>query len=147
AAPVLERLVAMSGSQRRTEERLLALLAQLRDRPAMEQGYGPGNLVNLLRLLRGDLRHVDLSGVEIRQAFLQGVEAQDASLADANLAQVVLAEAFRYPTAVTLSSDGVYLAAGTSASEVCLWRVADRRLLATLRGHTGQIRGVALSRD
>jgi WD40 repeat protein/transcriptional regulator with XRE-family HTH domain len=146
-APLLERLVATSGSTRVAEARLLSLLDQVRARPLDEQGYGPGNLVNLLRLLRGDLRGVDLSGLAIRQAFLQGVEAQDASLAGAHLAEMVLAEAFNYPTSVTLSADGVYLAAGTTSGDVCLWRVADRTLLATLQGHTGGIRGVALSGD
>ena len=37
--------------------------------------------MNLLRLLRGDLRGADLSGLAIREAYLQEVEAQDASLA------------------------------------------------------------------
>src|SRR5262249_42049552 len=122
-------------------------LDQLRSGAREAQRYGPGNLINLLRLLRGNLRQVDLSELEIRQAFLQGLEAQDASLAGSHLDHVVLAEAFKYPTAVTLSADGLYLAAGTPASEVCLWRVADRTLLATLNGHTSGIRGVALSGD
>jgi WD40 repeat protein/transcriptional regulator with XRE-family HTH domain len=147
ATPILAQLVATSGSRERATQRLLALLDQLRRRQPDEQGYGPGNVVNLLWLLRGDLRKVDLSGLHIRQAFLQGVEAQHASLARAHLVEVVLAEAFKYPTAVTLSADGAYLAAGTSASEVCLWRVADRTLLATLHGHTAGIRGIALSDD
>jgi WD40 repeat protein len=147
AAPLLERLLATSGSARAAEQRLLLLLDQLRACPLDEQGYGPGNLVNLLRLLRGNLRGVDLSGLAIRQAFLQGVEAQGASLAGAHLAGAVLAEAFNYPTSVTLSADGVYLVAGTTAGGVCLWRVADRTLLATMQGHTGGIWGAALSGD
>jgi len=65
--------------------------------------------VNLLRLLRGDLRGLDLSRLAIRHAYLQGVDAQDASLAGAQLAQAVLAEAFAYPTAVALSADGAFV--------------------------------------
>ena len=49
----------------------MALLDQLRELPPEAQGYGPGNLVNLLRLMRGDLRGIDLSGLTIRQAYLQ----------------------------------------------------------------------------
>jgi len=147
AAPLLNQLVATEGSSERVERRLLELLDQLRARRSGEQGYGPGNLVNLLRLSRGNLRQIDLSRLEIRQAFLQGVEAQDASLAESHLSEVVLADAFKYPTSVTLSSDGTYLAAGTSAGEVCVWRVADRMLLATFPGHKAAVRGVALSRD
>jgi WD40 repeat protein/transcriptional regulator with XRE-family HTH domain len=147
AVPLLSQLVATEGSADRVERRLLELLDQLRGRRAAEQGYGPGNLVNLLRLSRGNLRRVDLSGLEIRQAFLQGVEAQDASLAGSHLAEVVLADAFKYPTSVTLSPDCTYLVAGTSAGEVCVWRVADRTLLATFADHAAGVRGVALSRD
>ena len=102
-----------------------------------KQGYGPGNVVNLLRLLRGDLRGLDLSRLVIRQAYLQGVEAQDASLSGAQLTEAVLGEAFAYPTAVALSADGAFLAAGTPTGEVRLWRVADRTLLLAVQGHSG----------
>jgi WD40 repeat protein len=147
AVPVLERLVAERGGQPAAEQRLVALLDQLREWPFVRQGYGPGNIVNLLRLLRGDLRGADLSDLSIRQAYMQEVEAQDASLARAYLAQCVLAEAFGVPNCVALSADGRYLAIGTTAGEVCLWRVVDRRLLMSMRGHTSQLVGVALSQD
>src|SRR5262249_12884071 len=78
AAPVLNRLIATSGSPSVAEQRLLALLAQLRTETADTQGHGPGNLANLLRLLRGDLRGLDLSRLAIRQAYLAEVDAQDA---------------------------------------------------------------------
>jgi hypothetical protein len=58
---------------------LRAMLEDWRHRPHGEQGYGPGNVVNLIRLLRGDLRGVDLSGLALRQAYLAELEAQDAS--------------------------------------------------------------------
>jgi transcriptional regulator with XRE-family HTH domain len=54
AAPLLDQLAATEGSPERVEQRLLARLDQMRGRRPGEQGYGPGNLVNLLRLLRGD---------------------------------------------------------------------------------------------
>ena len=91
---------------RRSRQIAVALLDQLRGRPPAEHGYGPGNLVNLLRLLWGDLRGLDLSDLRIRQAFLQEVEAQDASLARAHLSEALLVDAFSYPTCVALSADG-----------------------------------------
>ena len=142
----LERLVAACGGAAGAERRLLELLEGWRGRPPAEQGYGPGNVVNLLRLLRGDLRGLDLSRLAIRQAYLQGVEAQDASLAGAHLAEAVLAEAFAYPTAVALSADGAFLAAGTPTGEVRLWRVADRTPLLAVQGHTGAGPGRGVSR-
>src|SRR6185503_10636994 len=67
-----------------TQRQLLALLESWRGRPTSEQGYGPGNVINLLRLLRGDLRGLDLSHLTIREAYLAVVDAQSASLAGAH---------------------------------------------------------------
>jgi WD40 repeat protein/transcriptional regulator with XRE-family HTH domain len=147
AGPVLERLVGMLGSPRVVEQRLMALLDGQRGRPSVDQGYGPGNTVNLLRLLRGDLNGANFSGLAIRQAYFQDVEAQGASLAGSHLSETVLGEAFAYPTSRALSADGAYLAVGTGSGEIYHWRVADRTLLATLHGHTGVVWGVALRDD
>jgi WD40 repeat protein len=146
-APLLEHLVSSYGTRRAVEERILALIQHLRELPLDEQQHAPGNLVNLLRVSRGNLQGLDLSGLALRQVFLRDVGVQDSSLAGADLSEAVLAEAFNYPTAVALSPDGSYLAAGTSTGEVCLWHVANRALLETLQGHTSGIRGVGLSGD
>jgi len=147
AQPLLARLSGSLGGTDAVERRLRELLGAWRGRPPEEQGYGPGNVVNLLRLLRGDLRGLDLSRLSIRHAFLQGVETQDANLEGAHLSEAVLAGDFSYPTAVALSVDGASLAMGTSTGEVCLRRVVDRTLLVAVQGHTGPTLGVALSAD
>jgi WD40 repeat protein len=144
--PILERLKAKHDIQE-VERMLLALLEGWRTQRRAEQGYGPGAVVNLLRLLLGHLRGLNLSGLAIRHAFLQDVEAQDSSLARSDLAGAVLADAFSDPSSVTISADGAHLVAGTATGEVYLWRLADRTLQATLRGHTGTVWGTALSRD
>jgi transcriptional regulator with XRE-family HTH domain len=69
AAPVLARLIAMYGNEREIGRRVTELLDLVRDRPASEHGYWPGNLVNPLRLLQGNLRGADLSKRTIRQAY------------------------------------------------------------------------------
>ena len=130
-----------------TEPRLHGLLDGWRGRPSEEQGYGPGNVVNLLRLLRGDLRSMDLSRLTIRQAYLADVDAQDANLVDSHVVETVLAEAFHFPPSVALSGDGALLAAGTATGQVWIWRVADRTPLWAAQGHTDAVRGVALSAD
>jgi hypothetical protein len=66
--PILQRLNAQED-QTGVERELLALLDGWRGRPSAEQGFGPGNAVNLLRLLRGDLRAMDLSRLSIRQLY------------------------------------------------------------------------------
>jgi len=146
AVPILQQLTQHDG-EGRTEQRLLAKLDTWRGRPPAEQSHGPGNVVNLLRLLRGDLRGLDLSRLAIRQAYLAEVDAQDASLAGAHLAETVLAQAFHFPASVALTADGELVAAGTSAGEVWLWRVADRTPLVKVQGHTDGVFGVALSTD
>ncbi len=145
-APVLRQVTAEHGDAG-AEQMLLALLEGWRNRPHGEQGYGPGNAVNLLRLLRGDLRGLDLAGLAIRQAYLAEVEAQDARLARAHLSEAVLAEAFNFPICVALSCDGASLVTGTSAGEVWLWRVADRTPLMAIQMRSGPVYAVALSAD
>ncbi len=145
--PIISRLLTTYGSPSAVEKRVLSLLDEQRDRSIQEQGYGPGNLVNVLGMLRGDLKAVDLSGLAIRQAYLHNIEAQDASLARVHLLETVLGDAFNYTTCLALSADGAYLVAGTASGEVCRWRVMDRRLVATFAGHEGDVYSVALSDD
>jgi WD40 repeat protein len=78
---------------------------------------------------------------------LQGVEAQDASLAEAQLSEVVLAEAFEPILSVAISGDGQVVAAGTMGGEVRVWRVDDRTPLVSVRSHIGSVYGMALSPD
>jgi WD40 repeat protein len=145
-APILQVLTT-KNAESGTELSLLALVEAWRGQPVAEQSYGPGNVVNLLRLLRGDLRGLDFSHLALRQAYLQGVEAQDASLAGAHLAEAVLAEAFAYPLTVKLRADGAFLVTGTSTGEIRLWRVADRTPLLATQGHSGAVWGVTISAD
>src|SRR5262249_23033296 len=58
APPLLERLADVDPGAA-ADAPLLALLERWRARSPAEQGYGPGNVVNLLRLRRGELRGVD----------------------------------------------------------------------------------------
>jgi WD40 repeat protein/transcriptional regulator with XRE-family HTH domain len=144
--PVLQRLKTDYGVVR-TEQLLLALLDGWRGRPPAAQGYGPGNVVNLLRLGRGELRGLNLAHLAIRQPHLAGVEAQDTSLAGAHLSEATLADAFNFPLCVALSADGGALAAGTSTGEVRLWRLSDRAALLSVAGHIGPVHAVALTSD
>jgi hypothetical protein len=137
ARPLLERLVGACGDADGLEKKLLLLLALWREQPRSAQGYGPGNVINLLRLLRGELRGLDLARLAIRQAYLAEVDGQDARLVEAELADTVLADAFHFPSSVVLSGDGALLVAGTSTGQVGLWRVADRTSLWAVQAHTG----------
>jgi WD40 repeat protein/transcriptional regulator with XRE-family HTH domain len=143
-APILEQLIGVLGSADEIERRLLALLQAWRGRRPVQQGYGPGNVVNLLRLLRGHLRGLDLSRLVLRQAYLQEVELHDSSLAGSEVVDCALADAFEFGICVALSQDGSYLAAGTTSGELRIWRVADRAPVLAVRAHVGMIWDLAL---
>ena len=76
-APILLRLQALFRQADALEECLLRLLNHVRTWDQEAQGYGPANLIALLRMRRGHLRGLDLSQLALRGAYLQGVEMQD----------------------------------------------------------------------
>lgn len=142
ATPLLERL----GSRSVAERQLLSLLAFWRTQPESAQGYGPGNVINLLRLLRGHLRNLDLARLAIRQAVLQGVDMQDTSLAGAALQETIFTETFDAVTAVAISSSGEYWAAASTRGEVLVW-AAGLTLHHSWRAHTDMVWALAFSPD
>src|SRR5207253_4224325 len=91
---------------------------QLRTRPDYAQGYGPANLLALLRELRGHLRGLNLSQLAIRGAYLQGVEMQDTKLSGATLRETVWTSALDAIWPVATSQSGQYWAAGSRLGEV-----------------------------
>src|SRR5262249_12778215 len=147
ATPLLERLVGASGDAEGLEKRLLLLLASWRERPRNEQGYGPGNVINLLRLLRGELRGLDLSHLALRGVWLQGVEMQDATLSGAALHDSVFTEPFDAITAVAISSTEPYWAAASRRGEVWLWEAGGLTLRHTWRAHTDMVWTLTFSPD
>ncbi len=144
--PILQHLGMASGGVG-AERRLLDLLEFWRGRDQAEHGYGPGNVINLLRLLRGNLRHLDFSRLWIRQAYLQGVELQDASLVDARISESLFGGSFDPITCVQITRDGSRVSAGTLSGELRAWRVSDRAGMLAVNGHTGMVTDLALSAD
>ncbi|MFL5592555.1 MAG: NB-ARC domain-containing protein, partial [Ktedonobacteraceae bacterium] len=102
-APLLARLESMSQGRIEVEGQLRAGLDALRERAEEAQGYGPANLVALLRLLRGDLRGQNLSHLTLRGVYLQGVELQGARLSGALMRECVFTETFDAITAGAIS--------------------------------------------
>jgi WD40 repeat protein/transcriptional regulator with XRE-family HTH domain len=147
AHAIIAALAMRYAGERQIERVLTDLLSDLRTRPCAAQGYGPGNLANLLLALKGDLAGTDLSGLELRHVFLRDAEAQGANMTGSHLTQSVLAESFDCPLPVALSADGAYLAAGTTSGELRLWRVSDRTPVMSMTGSTNVVRSVALSGD
>nr|BBH93229.1 hypothetical protein KTA_14280 [Thermogemmatispora argillosa] len=145
--PLLERLLSFCGDEQRLEERLMALAGSLRGLPHAAQGYGGGNLVNLMVTLRGHLREKDFSGLAIRQAYLQGIEAQRASFAAAWISDSLFTEPVESIASLTLSPDGHLLAIGSFSGQIRLWHLIEGRPLLTLRGHSRMAWALAFSPD
>ncbi len=145
--PLVERLRAELGSDPSVEEQCLSLLRHSRTKDGNSQGYGPANVISLLKALRGDLRGLDLSRLALRSLYLQGVEMQDTSLEGAHLEQVVFSQAFGAIFSAALSPDGQYWAAGSMSGEVCIWREEGQTAYAVIPAHTHAVAGVAFSPD
>ncbi len=107
-APVLAHWQSVALGHAKVEAQVGALLDEMRALPENAQRYGPANLVTLLRVLRGDLRGLDLSRLALRGVYLQGVEMQDARLSGAALHDSVFTEPIDAIAAVAISKNGQY---------------------------------------
>jgi WD40 repeat protein/transcriptional regulator with XRE-family HTH domain len=148
--PLLERLRSELVEDSLVEEHLLRLLSLFRAEDVATQGYGPANVIALLKALRGHLRGLDLSRLAIRGAYLQGVEMQDASLVEATLRDSVFTESFDAIWAVATSPSGQYWATGSKRGEVRVWRVeqeAGQILRLAWQAHTDIVMSLAFSPD
>jgi WD40 repeat protein/transcriptional regulator with XRE-family HTH domain len=145
--PLLERLRAELGADAQAEAHLLRLLDQFRTEDAATQGYGPANVITLLKALRGHLRGRDLSRLSIRGAYLQGADMQDANFAGAQLEECVWTQSFDAITAMAISQSGQYWAAAGRRGEVRVWSEEGKLLHRVWRAHTDRVWALAFSPD
>jgi WD40 repeat protein/DNA-binding CsgD family transcriptional regulator/transcriptional regulator with XRE-family HTH domain len=145
--PLVERLRSELGADALVEAHLLRLLEQFRSEDAAVQGYGPANVLSLLKALRGHLRGLDLSRLAIRGAYLQGVQMQDATLSGVVMRECVLSEDFDAITAVAISKSGKFWAALSRRGEMRVWREEGKRLHLAWQAHTNTTLALALSPD
>jgi WD40 repeat protein len=146
-APILMHLRGNFRREVEVEEQLLSLVAWLGKQPYEDQGYAPANLLALIRLLRGNLRGLDLSGLALRSAYLQGAEMQNACLVNATIRDSIFTEAFDVMTAVAIDSTGEFWAAASRQGEILVWEAKGRRVLQRWRGHTETIWTLDFSPD
>ncbi|MBZ0303701.1 MAG: tetratricopeptide repeat protein [Anaerolineae bacterium] len=146
-APILMDLRSAQPNESVIEDMLRNLLDQMRQQPQSSQGYGPANLISLLRHLRGDLRGLDFSRLLLRRVQLQGVEMQDTTLAGAVILDSTLTEAFDAVISVAVSSSGEYWAASTRSGEVRIWDTDGQTLRWSWQAHADMIWTLAFSPD
>jgi len=146
-APILTNLHNHEQQSHSVEEQLLTLLRQFGHASHDTQGYGPTNLVNLLRLLRGHLRTLDLSHLSLRGLHVQGVELQDSTLQGAIVAQSRFTDTFDSLTAVTSTPTSEYWAAVSRQGEVLVWTARGQTLHSRWRAHTARVTALVFSPD
>ncbi|GHP00256.1 hypothetical protein KSF_103030 [Reticulibacter mediterranei] len=148
--PLLMQLQSTSPGHANLEARFLWLLDSLRDLPQTSQGYGPANLLSLLRLLRGDLRGLDLSRLVLRGVYLQGVQMQGTNLSRAVFQDCIFTEPFDAITAISMSQNGQYWAAATWRGEVRIWerkQEVGQSLRLAWQAHSATVPTLAFSPD
>jgi WD40 repeat protein/transcriptional regulator with XRE-family HTH domain len=145
--PLLTRLQSTYQGQADMEGRFFWLLDHLRGRDQKSQGYGPANLLLLLRVLRGDLRGLDLSHLALRGMYLQGVEMQDTRLSGAVLQDSVFTEPFDAIKAIAISRNGQYWAAASGRGEVRVWGLPGQSLHLAWQAHIFFVSALAFSPD
>src|SRR6266581_3923142 len=146
-APILAGLRSSYPLRTALEEQLLALLDRLRARADDAQGYGPANLLALLRELRGHLRGLDLSQLSLRGVYLQGVEMQDTTLSGATLQETIFTGSFDPPWSVATCSNGHYWAMGSRRGGARVWRDDGKTLDLAWQAHTAAVQAVTFSPD
>ena len=129
------------------EQRLRSLLEEVRNWAQDRQGYGPANLATLLRLLRADLRGLDLSRLALRGVYLQGVELQDANLAFALLRECLLTQSFDAITALATSLSGQSWAVASRRGQVRVWHERGNLLHLSWQAHSAMVHALAFSPD
>ncbi len=146
---ILDYLLTIYPQHDRIEQRLLALLAQLQltAKTNHSQGYAPTNLLSLLRLHRGHLRGLDLSGLTLRSAYLQEVDMQDTSLVNTLIQDNIFTQTFSAVLAVDVSKSGEYWAGSSSQGEVIIWTADGLTVYNTWRAHSDMIWALKFNSD
>ena len=110
-----------------------------------QEGYGAGNLLNLLVELEEDLTQYNFSGLKIQQACLQGKNFQNVNLSECNLSRCSFNEDFS--TIVSIDVSNNLLIAGTTSGSINVWNIDESERIATLTGHHDWVWAVAFSPD
>ncbi len=145
--PVLADLQSAYPRREEVEQRLLSLLDELRGQVDEAVGYGPANVIALLRVQRRHLRALDLSHLSIRSAYLQGIEMQDTNLTGALIQNTTFTEPLDALLAVAISPRGTWWAAGSRRGEVRVWDGESQTLHYLFQAHTDMVFTLAFSPD
>lgn len=111
-------------------------------RETQRDGFGAGNLLNLLVQVNADLTGFDFSHLTIKQAFLQGVSLNDTNFAHARFEKSVFTDTFGSVTCVRFSPDGSVVATACGDGTIRFWG-DDGTHLRVILAHSDWVRSVA----
>ena len=94
--PLVTRLLRKIGGKEEVEQHLTRLTELVRMLPRVQHGYGGGNLINILAHVKGDVRGADFSALAIKDAYLQGIEAQDMNLSGSSITRAVYGDIWEH---------------------------------------------------
>ncbi|HEY9642751.1 MAG TPA: NB-ARC domain-containing protein [Coleofasciculaceae cyanobacterium] len=143
--PIAEQLRIQFGNTQAIEQQLQAMLK--RQQQAPQSNYLAGNLLNLLVHLQSDLRDYDFSQLAVWQADLRQVNLSGVNFRNADLATSVFTERLSGIDSVAFTPDGERLATGGVDGKIRLWQVADGKQLLLIQGHQSWILSVSFSPD
>ncbi|MEH2239104.1 NB-ARC domain-containing protein [Nostoc sp.] len=144
--PVIDELFTIFKTPKRLENHLNEILVKLQAESPLEPGYTSGNILNLLRQLKIDLRGYDFSNLSIWQVDMRGVSLAEVNFQNANLSKSVFTKNFSRISAVAFNPNGKILAASDANGKICLWRdFAEGEQVLTCLGHIDWVRAIAFS--
>jgi WD40 repeat protein len=144
---VIDRLTILLKSKQAVKKRLDQTLMVLKEEFEDVPGYGGGNLINLFRHLKVDLKDYDFSRLALWEAYLLDVKLYHVDFSYTDLSKCVFAETLGSVISVAFSPNGKQFASGDANGEIVLWRVSDGQQLFTCREHVNWVWSVCFSPD
>jgi WD40 repeat protein len=141
--PLAAKLLGNFGAEIALVRQLQTLVVQLQVLPVKQHGYGGGNLLNLLRYLKIDLRGFNFSGLLIRQALMHDITLHQTNFSRAVFHQCQFANTFGGVTCIAFSPDGQFFATSDSNGILTIWSVANMHPIARCQGHSSWVWSVA----
>ena len=127
--PIKERLLIQQG-RNRIEQRCKEILSSIKGskESLLLPGYAAGNILNLLCLLKSELKGWDFSHLDIRQAYLQNVNLHEVNFTRSKFSQTVFKKIFGGILSIAFHPDGRTIAAGDTNGKIIVWDIESGEL-------------------
>ncbi|ABW31152.1 WD40 domain-containing protein [Acaryochloris marina] len=145
--PIAEQIQQTFSTPASLEKHIKAILASLRSKSPKVGAYSSGNLLNLCGLLNLNLANYNFSGLDIRQAYLPGIDLPRVNFSNAHITSSIFAEPLGDMLCVAFSPNGQMIATGDSNGFLSVWQANTGQRLLTCQGHAGWVMSVDFSPD